>query len=527
MPLTPEPHPEFRSSDLWRLLRAHPLRWLLPPVVCAALALGYALVKPKVWEATQTMMLRSDAMNAESAPGRFRNVDEMKITQETVMEVVRSPAVLRGALADVGPAANPAAAKNANWPAPQDVEDLADNVKLTPPRGAEFGKTEIFYLKVQDKDPKRAVALAAATTRRLLDGLNGLRKSRAQSLIEEFTKSVSLAEADLKTATAKLASLERQAGRDLGELRMLTQSATGDSDLRRTALSIDDELRQTRATLMGHQELFELLQSARKDERDLLAAPSRLLESQPALRRLKDGLIDAQIRTAQLLGSLTDEHPLVRDARQAEQEIRDSLQRELDIAIRGLEVEIDLANDRYTSLDKQKQEAVGRLSTLAGLRAEYAAVDAEVRHRTALAEDARRHLANAQASLAAAQSANLVTLVDSPVLSDKPVGPSRSMIVLSGLAAGLCIAFALFYLSLPSARPATAQGTPPQAPAAARVGGDRRAAAPERPPAQKPAAAPTVPVASVMAVGAGAGGVANRPETGWTYSIDVSAKSPK
>jgi uncharacterized protein involved in exopolysaccharide biosynthesis len=476
-------------------------------------------VKPKTWEATQTMMLRSDALNSESAPGRFRNVDEMKITQETVMEVVRSPAVLRGALADVGPQGK-AVVKDANWPTPEDVEDLTDNLKLTPPRGAEFGKTEIFYLKVQDQDPKRAVALAGATTRRLLEGLNKLRETRAESLIEEFTKSVALAEADLKAATAKLAALERQAGRDLGELRMLTQSATGDSDLRRLALSIDDELRQTRATLMGHEELLKLLQSARKDERDLLAAPSRLLESQPALKRLKEGLVDAQIRTATLLGSLTEEHPSVRDARQAEQGIRDRLHEELETAIRGLEVEITLSKERYAVWDEQKQEAAGRLANLAGLRAEYAAVDAEVRHRTSLAEEARRHLATAQASLAAARGANIVTLVDSPVISDRPVGPSRSMIVLSGLAAGLCIAGALFYLSLPGSRPAAP--SPLVHSLAAQASREQRVLALERSRAQKPAAAP-----ATFAATAGAPAASKGPENpGWTRSLEVSAESP-
>ena len=45
-----------------------------------------------------------------------------------------------------------------------------------------------------------------------------------------------------------------------------------------------------------------LLKQAEADPTALVAAPCRLLDSQPALRRLKDGLVDSQLRTANLQG---------------------------------------------------------------------------------------------------------------------------------------------------------------------------------------------------------------------------------
>ena len=105
--------------------------------------------------------------------------------------------------------------------------------------------------------------------------------------------------------------MEREVGPDLAELRNLQEQSSGDSDLRRKAVEIENELRQAKVAETNNRELLKLLTAARDNPGTLLATPNRLLESQPALKRLKDGLVDAQLRTAQHLGTMTHEHPLV------------------------------------------------------------------------------------------------------------------------------------------------------------------------------------------------------------------------
>ena len=61
-------------------------------------------------------------------------------------------------------------------------------LKLTPPKGAEFGTTEVFYLNAQSESRERSVALAAAVSRHLQVHFQKLRNDRAQSMIDELTR---------------------------------------------------------------------------------------------------------------------------------------------------------------------------------------------------------------------------------------------------------------------------------------------------------------------------------------------------
>ena len=137
---------------------------------------------------------------------------------------------------------------------------------------------------------------------------------------------------------------------------------------------------------------------AQQDPRQLIATPSSLLKSQPAISRLKDALVDAQVRTANLLGTYADEHPFVIAAREAETLIQKQLHDEVAVAIKGLEIDLSLNGDREASLERE----VGRRPRAAGpagrgSRAEYANLVAAVENHTKLVEAARKNLADARA----------------------------------------------------------------------------------------------------------------------------------
>ena len=124
-------------------------------MVIAALMGVYAAIRTPTWEASQALMVRNEASNAERSPGKFSYPDEMKTVQETILEVAKSRSVLEAALREVGP---PSDCKNSNaWPTQRDVVEARNNIKLLPPKGAEFGKTEVFYLNVRVADRQRSV----------------------------------------------------------------------------------------------------------------------------------------------------------------------------------------------------------------------------------------------------------------------------------------------------------------------------------------------------------------------------------
>jgi hypothetical protein len=147
-----------------------------------------------------------------------------------------------------------------------------------------------------------------------------------------------------------------------------------------------------------------------------------------------------------------------------EKDIRRRLHDEIDVAIRGLQVELEMNAGRIASLNKQLSEVQGRMSRLATMRAEYHNLSAEVAQRAEVWNKAQKDLADARASQAAAHSASLLTRLDAPQIGAYPVGPSRSMIALAGifggLATGLGIAVLLTVPATPSGRPAAAAATP-------------------------------------------------------------------
>lgn len=435
-------------------------RWLVPAAAVAGLAVFYAVVRSDTWEASQSLVVRNEAAGNLSEPGKFRHADEMKAAQETILELAKSTAVLRQALVEVGPPADVPAVEN--WPADDDVAALAEGVKLAAPKGAEFGKTEVLYLKVRDKSRARALELVSAISKHLQGRLQQLREAKAQGMIAELTKAVSMAEADVEAVTTRLGALESSVGSDLAELRILHESSSGDSDLRRKSLELETELRQAWLIQRSEQSLLDLLEDARIDQGRLLAMPGRLLESQPSLKRLKEGLVDAQLKTAALAGGRQPEHPLVRAAVEAEEEVSRQIHQELEIACRGVKVNLQLATERATSLSDQLADTRARLAKLGGLRAEYSNLISDVQQRSVLLAAAQRELSEARGNWAGAHSSSLIYTIDEPDTGTRPIGPGRLMISLSGIVAGLALGAAVLFVSIPTVRTTATHELMPQ-----------------------------------------------------------------
>jgi hypothetical protein len=167
-------------------------------------------------------------------------------------------------------------------------------------------------------------------------------------------------------------------------------------------------------------------------------------------------MVDAQLRTAQLEGNMSDAHPLVLAAKTSEVEIQEHVSSELDSAIRGSELELRLSKERAAVLERQLASAQSRLAKLAAMRAEYGNVVAERNRRMETLRAAEQQLAEARASQVGAATTSMITAIDEPVAGDKPVGPSKAMIVAASGFAGLLLGLAIVFLTVqpsPSAVP--------------------------------------------------------------------------
>ena len=254
-----------------------------------------------------------------------------------------------------------------------------------------------------------------------------------------------MAEEDLSKATAALQTVEREIGPDLVELRVMTDSGTGDGTLRRRLNEVAAELRQANSIQATESNHLQQLLDAQNDPGQLAAAHNQLIAAFPTLKRLKDGLVDAQLRTAQLQGVKSDEHPDVLSALIAEQKVHVKIRAELAVAIRGMRASLDIASKRVAELESQIAQVNARLADLADLRAPYSRLVAEVESRTEFLESERSILNRAQATKEVATNVSFLTRVEEPVLSAEPMGPGRVMIagisVLAGLATGLGLIF--------------------------------------------------------------------------------------
>lgn len=442
--MQPWPNAAISPRVIGAVLRDRLATWLTPALAITALAAAYAAIKPDAWVASQRMIVRNEASGADHGPGRFVQPSDMKTAQETIAELAKGRAVLQAALAEAG---GPEGA-GPDWrPSDADVANLAGGVGIAAPKGVEFGATEIFYVKVRAESRERAEKLVAAVCRQLQSRFQSLREDRALSMMAELERSAALARADLQAAVEPLARLEREVGGDLAELRMLLESSSADSDLRRGAVEIENELRQASVAERNQADQVALLKHVVADARGLLAIPGRLLDAQPALKRLKEALVDAQLKTARLGGNLTSDHPQYKATFAEQERIENDLRQEITLALRGAEVDLRLASERVHTLESQLAQLRARLDKLAGLRAEYAAMTAAATHRTELLQSAEQALSDARSIHAGAGAASLIDLVDSPDAGGGPIGPGRASIVAAGAIAGVVFGWAVLFLT--------------------------------------------------------------------------------
>ncbi|NOZ39358.1 MAG: hypothetical protein GXP24_03925 [Planctomycetes bacterium] len=427
--------------ECFRLLVEHRHKWLLPSVVCGVLALGYALTMSRYWEASQGLMVRPEVSASENnEPGKFADLYQMRTFQETILELAKSQQVIAATLKAVD--------ARSTEPSAKEIKKLRKHLSLLPPGGAEFGKTEVCYLQVKDTNRERALQLVAEFSRQIDQRLHRLRTEQAKSLSNELKQQVKLAQAALATETTRLAGFEAKVGADLGELRMLNASYSGQSDLRQQAVNLQNEQRAAELEVRNAEQLLVVLRAAQQQPEQLIAMPNSLLVSQPTLRRLKDGLVDAQLRAARLGGTRTTNHPQVLAAKGAVQTIRNDLHDELSVAIRGVDVELGLNRSRMAQLEREQQGVQQRLGQLAELRAGYANRTSAVDNSRLVLGQAQKQLGKVSATLVAAQSARLVTPIDQPETGPNPGGPGRASVVLLGTFGGFALGMGWLFLTV-------------------------------------------------------------------------------
>ncbi len=422
---------------------------LATTILFSAVGIGYVLfLKKDTWLASQSIVVREDANRALFRQSRVDAETETKAAQETFVELAKNHQVVKNALKIVGPIPTLLGAPK-NWPTPKDVQETIDEViSIHAPRGIDFGKTDVIYLDVKQSTPERAIELNKLICAALQKHMSELRRGIASSIVAELKRARDVGRSELDKANQKLQEVELKAGSDLTDLRGLIERG-GSFSSRALHDQLVGEIRQ--AELSHHQLASDLnqLESASKDPASFLTAPSSLFASQPGLIRLREGLVDAQIAVSQLAGKLTDDHPNMVAARRSLDGIILRLSEEFQAALASARKAFQISQDRLTRLTEQKSSLESRLNELAEKRSAYESLLTDVQTRSTIVQDAERRLSDAEANLAVCENSSCFTLLDDPVISDRPIGPGRKTIIIASVASGMLFGIGLVFLIAP------------------------------------------------------------------------------
>jgi polysaccharide biosynthesis transport protein len=443
-------NPAVRSI-LRGLLVWSPL-WISTTILFGGIGVAYVLfIKQDTYLASQALLVRDEATGAVMRLGRFQSQAEMKAAQETILEMAKSQAVVRDALAEVGPTSGLSSWLNwGDYPSKELIEETArSGILVHAPKGTEFGVTEVIYMDVKANSQEEALALNKALANSLESRLQQVRKARADGVLAELTHARDSAQQELANSTHRLREMENAAGSDLSDLRGMTEMVAGSANSRVELDQTKTELRQAtinRETLIADR---EMLIRATKDPTSFIVAPGTVLNSQPGLKRLREGLVDAQLSGSQLAGKFTDFHPSVVASYSAQSSIVKRFVQELTASIAGVQSDIALVDARIERLENQKKSAEDRLAKLADSRSAYANLLSEVKSKVSNFEAAERALAEVRAARDSSVSTSLLTRLDAPIVSDRPVGPGKTMICTMCTVAGLVFGLGIVFLVTP------------------------------------------------------------------------------
>jgi polysaccharide biosynthesis transport protein len=421
--------------------------WIGSAVLFAAMGVAYSVATQDYWTAFQPMVLRDEAHGAADRLGRFGSQTDLKAAQETILEMARNREVVRLALKQIGPVNG---GNDENWPTNEVVAEVAKKrVNIRAPQDGEFGGSEMIYLQVEEVNPQRASEFCNAIYASLSQQMREVRRVRADSMINELMHARDIAQHNLDEASARMHQMEINFGSDLGELRNLSEINMGDGANRRALEETSRELQIAELELEKTISLYDLLDQGLRDPSHLLVSGGEQLNFQPALRRLKDGLIDAQLERSKLAGRLTEENPKMKAAVAAEIKIRSEMQSETALVLRSMEPILAVERERVERLKTKQQSIQRRLDRLAEARTAYSKIASEVKHRTSLLEESQRVLAAAEASRSASLSINLLSKLGPVTTGENPNGMSSRMLAGGGAAAGLIFGLGAVFLVAP------------------------------------------------------------------------------
>ena len=461
--------------------------WILPAIVGLVLATVYAFfLQGETWTSRQTMIIRDDLLGASFKPGTFINQEAMMSFQETVLETARRPEVIRKTLEMLGPETKSLfgiGGSIGEWPDAQTVEDYRGSISFESANGGEIGKSELIILAVKGSSSDRSVNFLNILLDQVDQKISEIRADRFQSMESEVRATCESTLDARAKLESDLVKVEREFGPDIGLMRGLNdRSTSGPSAFESELLEISKARRDAASMLAQKRSIRQSLFDAGRSSSLEVPTSAELLTSQRGLSELVNALAKAKQELSQAEATFQPAHHRVKSGRENVAVIKRQLKQSIGTAIRGLDGEIDIFENRVGDLDRMVEEKKQRLARVSQNRVPYARKTRELEKLNEDYSEATARLSRMRSRKMASSSINLLTRIGEPVIGTKPDGLGRRAMSLIGALAGLMIGLGLVMMMAPPfVEPGLMTASQPQP-----------AVQPDEPPAQ-PDEPPTPP----------------------------------
>ncbi len=400
-------------------------------LICASISVVYALLTQKRWRASQTMLLRDDLLGQSFKPGRFPSQESLKNAQETLLHIAKKSSVIREALRRT----YPDKAESDAWPSAALVDQTRELVSLLAPNGSDFGKTDVVVLSVYQATPESAKVFAERLSEQIEVHLRMFRMDVLRSMERELQLQYNQARTEFEAVAAPVRELVGAAGIDLESLRSFKDSQ-GSFELQRVIENIKTEKRRFQTELQTCEKQLQLLREARAQPQRSFVRNNELVQQQPALRKLTDGLNEAKLAYNTLAGTLLPDHPRVKGAQQAIENLELQIASEIELIEESLRTQMELAKSQVEFFQNEEAKYEQRMLSINERRVDFQQLTNDLSQRLEALSKLQTNLSEIQSLASTADKVSLVSIVGPPELATKPKGTSRAFLVLLGLLGG-------------------------------------------------------------------------------------------
>lgn len=321
---------------------------------------------------------------------------------------------------------------------------LRNNTEVTPPRGANFRESSIFYVSYVDTDPDRAATVANAICNAYIEVYNEITRENSTFSFNFLKDQTDRLYNEMREAEEQLKEYEKENAQDLvGILNLDPQRGTnlevGPGALLTQFYAKYYESQEKLAGIMATVNALEEEYNSNTNP----AVPKEMQIIGHAITMFKSKIAQLEIQINELRSQFTDQFPVLKQVEKERMLNLSSLKEELSRTIRAQKITAEAISAEIQSLEKIIESLRDRIKETATKRATYE----QLRRQYEIAKEtyikAKDRLEQARMANSLNQAQQILTFVDRPSKPLKPFKPKRLMIVALGFLAGFLFALAV------------------------------------------------------------------------------------